>query len=232
MIRALCAASALFAIGGCGLVDSDITDFDLSLPEREVTVDTVDWMLSDMDMLPAVDCSDDAQICGTAVGEYCSAEDVCSGACGQSTETCEVHVGVALWHTFHLSTERPELEQIEGQPLVSVSVKRVYYTISENTLDVDSPPLTVYIGPEGTMAPGDTGAQAIGTIAPVPAGQTVADADVELTDTGRDILAEFMKDYQTPFNLVVGADVVLEAGDDLPTGKLVATVGATATAGL
>ena len=65
---------------------------------------------------------------------------------------------------------------------MSVSVKRVYYRITENTLDVDSPPLTVYIGPEGTMAPGDTGAEAIGTIAPVPAGQTVAEADVELTD--------------------------------------------------
>jgi hypothetical protein len=214
---------------GCGLIDSDVTDFDLSLPEREVRVDTADWELADTGELPAVDCTGgSAGVCETSVGDFCGAEEVCAGACGG--DTCEIGIGVSLWHTLDLATDRPELMAIEGQPLVEVRIERVYYEIAENTLNVASPPLAVYVAPSGVMSPGDAQAERIGTIPPVAAGIRVPEADVELTADGKDKLAARMKTYNTPFNLIVGADVLIEAGDPMPSGRLVATVKATARA--
>jgi len=228
MKRALCVAG-LLAGAGCGLVDSDVTDIDLSLPEREVTVDTADWQLSSTDRLASVDCSMDDQVCSTGLAELCGSEDICSGACG-SGHSCEVRVRVALWHTFDLGAERPELQQIEGQPLVEVRIERVYYTVRENSLDMASPPLTVYVAPEGIMSPDDSEAQAIGTIPSVAAMTTVDEADVELTADGKDVLAARMKDYDTPFNLIVGSELTIQAGDKLPRGRMVTVVKATAVA--
>ena len=228
MKRALCVAG-LLAGAGCGLVDSDVTDIDLSLPEREVTVDTADWQLSSNERLQSVDCSADQDVCSTGLAELCGSQDVCSGTCGAG-QRCEISVRVALWHTFDLGAERPELQQIEGQPLVDVRIERVYYTVSENSLDVDSPPLTVYVAPEGIMSPDDNQAQAVGTIPSVSAMTTVEEADVELTADGKDRLAAFMKDYDTPFNLIVGSELTIAAGDHLPHGRMVTVIKATAVA--
>jgi hypothetical protein len=228
MKRALCLAGTL-AGAGCGLIDSDVTDIDISLPEREVTVDTADWQLANMDRLEPVDCSEDAQVCSTGLDAVCGSDEVCSGACGAG-DSCEVSVQVALWHTFDLAAERPELEQIEGQPLVEVRIERVFYSVDENSLDVASPPLTVYVAPEGVMSPDDSQAEAIGTIPPVPAGTRVDEADVALTEEGVELLAARLKDYQSPFNLIVGSEVRLEAGDKLPQGRMVTVVKATAVA--
>jgi hypothetical protein len=228
MRRALCLA-ALLGGAGCGLVDSDVTDIDISLPEREVTVDTADWQLSSMDQLQSLDCSQDQEVCSTGLAELCGSEDVCSGHCGTG-DSCEVSVRVALWHTFDLGAERPELQQIEGQPLVEVRIDRVYYSVDENSLDVHSPPLSVYVAPEGIMSPDDAETQKIGTMPSVPAMTTIDEADIELTPEGKDRLAARMKDYDTPFNLIVASEVTIQAGDKLPHGRMVTVVKATAVA--
>ena len=229
MIRMVCLAG-LVAGSGCGLIDSDITDIDLALPEREVIVDTADWELADSGEVPAVDCSDDETICGDAMAAVCGAEELCSGACGGGM--CEVDVAVSLWQRFDLKVDSPELMAIEGQALVSVTIDRVHYTVPENTLSVESPPLVVYLAPEGVMSPDDPQAEEIGTIPPVPAMSMVDDGDVELTPSGHDILGRWMQDYQTPFNLIVGSNVLLQAGDELPMGRLVAIVKVEGHAGL
>jgi hypothetical protein len=228
MNRLLCLAG-LLAGAGCGLIDSDVADVDLSLPERTVTVDTADWELADSEEVPAVDCAGMEEICGEAMAEVCAADDVCSGACGG--DTCEINVAVALWQRFHLAVDKPELDSIDDQPLVSVTIDRIYYSIPENTFNVTSPPLTVYVAPDSVMSPSDPQAEEIGTIAPVPA-MTMPEGDLELTPDGQNILSERMKDYQTPFNLIVGADVLIQAGDPVPTGRLVAVVKVDAHAGL
>lgn len=231
MLRLLC-SSAILAVAACGLIDTDIADFDLSLPEKELTVDTMQWELSEAETMPAVDCSESSAVCSAGIGEYCGAEGICFGSCDDADQTCRVEVLVSLWHTFDLAAEKPELQDIDGQPLVRVDIDRVSYDVVENTFSVDSPEFTVYVAPQGVMAPGDPQARAIGTIPGVPAMTTQSDVEIELTGDGREILAGFMKAYSTPFNLIVGSTVTLEAGDPIPTGKLVAVVRVTATAGL
>jgi hypothetical protein len=74
------------------------------------------------------------------------------------------------------------------------------------------------------MSVGAGGAQAVGIIPSLTPGSTIEDESVELTASGRMVLANRMRDYQTPFNLVVGATVLLRAGDPVPSGRLVANL--------
>ncbi len=218
-------------ITGCGLIDPDIADFDLSLPEKEIVVDTSTWQLTEEPQMPAVDCTESAGVCSLGIAEFCGAEGICFGTCNEE-QTCDVKVLVNLWHTFDLAREKPELQEIEGKPLVSITIDRIAYTVSENTMNVDTPEMTVYVAPGSVMSPGDPGAEAIGTLPPVPAGTTVEEQDVVLTPNGREILAEFMKRYSQPFNIIVGTDVDIHAGDAIPSGTLTAVVLVTAVAGI
>jgi hypothetical protein len=219
------------AFVGCGLIDPDIADFDLSLPEKDIVVDTSQWQLTADATLPAVDCTDSAGICSLGITEVCGAEGVCFGSCN-ADQVCDVKVLVNLWHSFDLAKEKPELEEIEGKPLVSVSIKKIAYKVTENTMNVDSPEMTVYAAPGSVMSPGDPQAQAIGTIAVVPAGTTIEEQDVLLSEGGREILAGYMKQYSVPFNVIIGTTVDITPGDVVPTGKLTAVVLVSAVAGL
>jgi hypothetical protein len=212
---------------GCGLIDPDVTDLTLRLPEREVTVDTADWALADEATMPAIDCEGMEGACAAAVGELCAAEG-CAGACGGST--CELVLPISLWNTFDLATEAPELQAIDGQPIVSVAIERVWFEVSENSLDVASPELEVAIAPQSVMTLAD--AEVIGTIPSIEPGALVADGEIALTAGGADVLAGYMKSYATPFNLIVGAELAFAAGDVLPTGRMIAVVHVEASAGL
>jgi hypothetical protein len=225
------AAVAAAATAGCGLIDSDITQFDLSMPERTFTVDTEQWELSSDASLPSIDCSGMPGVCSTGIDQYCGSE-ACFGSCG-ATDECQIKVLVSLYRTVNLYDEKPELQTLDDQPLVDVTIDRIYYVATENTMNVSSPELTVYLAPQTIMNPGDPQARAIGVIAPLPAQTLVLDPiDVDLTPEGRDILRQFMTDYRTPFNIIVGAEVDIQAGDTMPEGRVVAKVSVDAHAGL
>ncbi len=216
---------------GCGLIDPNIADFDLSLPEKEIVVDTSQWNLTEDAVMPAIDCSENAGVCSLGIGQLCGSEGICFGTCGPET-TCDVKILVNLWQSFDLAKDKPELQEIEGKPLVSITIESIGYKVTENTLNVDSPEMTVYVAPANVMAPGDPQAAAIGTIPVVPAGMTSGVLDVQLTEDGRALLADYMKKYSVPFNLVVGTQVDISAGDPIPTGKLTAVVVVSAVAGI
>lgn len=224
MIRMVCLAAALAGLAGCGLIDAEVSEIDLDLSERVVTIDTADWALTDEGEMPSLSCADAPDVCGTQVEAWCGAADLCSARCGG--ETCVVGVEVALWHTFDLAREAPELEKLEGQPLLAVTVDRVSFSVEENTLNISSPELTVWVAPEGVVSieKDGRGAEEVGRIPSMKAGHTSAETDLELTTNGQTVLAEHMRDYATPFNVIVGGRVELRAGDEVPTGRMKAGI--------
>lgn len=222
MIRIVCLAAALAGAAGCGLIDSDMAQVDLDLAEQRVTLDTADWELTDEGTMPAVECADTPRVCASEVERWCGADDVCMARCGG--DTCAVDIVVSLWHEVKLAEQVPELEQLGGEPLVDVTVDRVTFTVAENTLNMTTPPLTVAVAPFGTIATDGRGAQVVGTIPVIEAGKTAGQTSLELTPDGLAILAERMLDYQTPFNVIVASSVALHAGDEVPSGRLVAGI--------
>ncbi len=229
---ALLSSLALSSLGigaGCGLIDSNIADFDLSLPAKEISVDTADWMLVGETIVPAIDCSESAAICDAAVSQFCGNQSLCVGAC--DGQRCKADVAVNLFRSFDLAQEKPELREIDGKPLIDVTISRISYTVTENTMNVDSAPMGIYIGPQTAMTIDHAAAELIGTIPVIAAGQTVSSTDVELVADAKKVVGRYMREYSTPFNIIIGSTVELKAADILPTGKLVAVVEVRATAG-
>jgi hypothetical protein len=216
-------------VGGCGLIDSDIADFDLSLPRKTITLDTADWELQVTDQFPEVPCADTPGLCQAAAQDYCTGAG-CFPMCDGTN--CKVTVQVALWNTFDLAAEKPELAALEDEPVVNVTIDEISYQVSENTLNVPTPELTIYLAPQTVMNPGDPRAEAIGTIASIPAGGTIQHAEVTMAAGARDTMERYLGDFQTPFNVIVGGVVDIEAGDAIPEGRLVAVVDVSARAGI
>src|SRR5262245_5074978 len=139
LFRGLVLAVAI-AASGCGLIDSDITDFDLSVPSKMFTIDTTQWGLSAVDGFTATSCDGQEGICAAAAQEACSVGQ-CFGACNAESKTCDLKVVVGLSSMVNLYSEKPELQTINDQPLVDVAIDAITYTVTENSLNVATPPM-------------------------------------------------------------------------------------------
>jgi hypothetical protein len=224
---------AIGAATGCGLISSDVTNFDLTLPDKKFTIDMGGWQFNSTarDTYLMRTCSaSNPTFCNTAVQQLCTMG--CSGSCGASN-TCELSLDVSLSQTVNLLMEKPELKSINDEPVIKVTIDSVTYEIPSNTLNLDTPEFTVYVAPASVLKTNDPQAKAIGTIPPVPAGW-VTDAPHSFTfsATGRAELVNLMSAFKTPFNVLVGSSLLVTANQPVPTGKLDAVIHIKGHAGL
>jgi len=222
----------LFA-SGCGLISSDATSYDLDLPDKTFSVDTAKWMVDEdrAHALLGMSCASTPAVCSAAATQACG--PACSGACSSTTHTCELSLAVALYQTVDLEKDAPALQQVDAtsHALLSVTVDDVTYAVTDSSLDVPTPPLTIYVAPSNVVDPADPQARAVGTIAAIPAMER-ASGSLQFVDGGKDALTEAMSSFKSPFNILVGATLMITANDPLPTGKADAIVQVRAHAGL
>lgn len=224
--------AAALAVSGCGLIDSSVTNFDLTLKDKQFSVDASGWQVDQQaaNTFLMTNCSSAPTVCMTAATSACPMN--CTGTCSTTTNTCELGLDVGLYKTIDLVTEQPELKEVNDRAVIEVEVDSVTYAITMNTLNVETPPLKVYVAPMSIMDPDDPMAKQIGTIEAIPAGGTVASRDMTFTADGRASLREIMGTYKNPFNIIVGSQIVVGSGDMVPTGRLDALVTINAHAGL
>ena len=174
------------ALGGCGLISSDVTNFDLTLPDKTFTIDMGRWEInsSARDTYLMRTCAGQSpQFCNNAVQQVCTMG--CSGSCGAAS-TCDLSFDISLLQSVNLLMEKPELKSINDEPVIKVTIDSVTYEITSNTLNVDTPEFTVYVAPTSVQKISDAQAKAIGKIEPVPAGWvTEAPHPFVFTPTGR-----------------------------------------------
>jgi len=221
------------SLAGCGLISSDVTDFDLTLPEKKFTIDTAGWDIqqSDADQFTRLSCASDAAVCSRAVASACASG--CTGACN-SNKTCDLMLDISLTQPVNLVAEKPELKSINDQPVIKVTIDSVTYRIATNELNVATPQLDVYVAPVSVvLADTESGATLIGSIPPIPAGQVSSDPEMlTFTSSGRTQLVNIMSSFKTPFNVLVGSSLLITAGQRVPTGKLEAAISVNAHAGI
>jgi hypothetical protein len=213
-------------LGGCNLISSDVTTFSLSFPRKDFRIDSADWHLPGTATVPRVPC---AIGCAAAASSLCGSS--CRADCDTSSDTCVGTVPVALRQDFNLATEAPEYKAISDQPFVSVTVDNVYFDIAENTFNVATPPLRVYLAPTSVQSVDDPAAELVGTL-PSIAPRAVGRNSIVLSPGGRLSVKHYMDDFHTPFRVLIAADVTLKADDEVPSGRMVGAVLATARAGL
>ncbi|MBK8482639.1 MAG: hypothetical protein IPL40_15995 [Proteobacteria bacterium] len=97
---------------------------------------------------------------------------------------------------------------------------RVEYEVSQNTLTIATPELRIYVGPTAATAVTDAGVVLLARLAPIAAGTTVAPTALPMEAAGQRRLAELVKDYRTPFRLLVAAEIAVEGGGPLPRGGI------------
>ncbi len=225
------AAVALSA--GCGLIDSDVTNFALSLPDKQFTIDATGWQVDQQQASTFLQTSCGAMptVCSQAVMQACM--DGCSGSCNASSQRCELALEVSLYRPIDLINEQPELKSIDDEPVIDVQIDSVTYEVTSNTLTVATPEMTVYVAPMSVMDPMDPQAKPIGKIPPVAAGTlTMAPVNLAFTATGKADLIAMMRNFKTPFNVIVGTTLVVSDQSMLPSGKLDAVVHIKGHAGL
>lgn len=232
MSAALGVAAQMVAVGvalgatGCGLISSDVTNFDLTLPEKKFTIDASGWDVqqADADQFTALSCASNASVCSSAVTQACMTG--CTGICN-SAKTCDLSLDVSAKLPVDLMMEKPELKTINDQPVIKVTIDSVTYTVDSNNLNVATPEINVYVGATTVLRPNDPAnpATLIGTIPPIPAGQTITSPQMLMfTPTGKADLVKFMSSFKTPFNVLVGSSLLITKGQAVPMGKLEALV--------
>lgn len=223
---------ASLMLASCGLISSDVSNFDLALPAKKFTIDTGGWQVSQTtaQQYLSTSCQSSEDVCRSAVEQFCPTG--CTGSCNEA-QACDLSLNITLSQTINLVMEQPELKTLSDEPAINVAIDSVTYEISWNSLDVDTAPLTVYVAPASALAPSDANVKTIGTIAPVAAGETTtAPRPISFSATGKAQLVEAMRMFKTPFNVLIGSSLVVTAGQQLPVGKLDAVVHITGHAGL
>lgn len=204
---------------GCGLISSDVTNFNLDLPDKKFSIDTMSWnvdqQMADQALMTA--CTSNAQ-CMTAAENVCQMD--CSGMCNAQSR-CTINLDVGLHTSINLLMEKPELQQINDKAVIEVEIDDVLYLVEQNTLNVATPEIGIYVAPMSVMDPKDPMAKKIGTIPIVTAGMTTPTAQkMTFTADGRANLTSVMGNFKTPFNVIVGSTLTMTAGAPIPSGRL------------
>jgi hypothetical protein len=231
-MKLLTALTAVLATG-CGLISSDVTNFDLTLPDKNFSVDAASWEITDQQAqtVLSTDCSGNPGICSTAAQAACPMN--CDGMCNASTQTCDVTLAISLYQGIDLLAEKPELQQINDEPVIKVTIDSVTWEVTANSLNVATPPMTVFVAPMSVMDPNSPDAKPIGTIAGVEPGETTdAPQALAFTATGKADLVAAMSSFKTPFNVIVGSTITISNGQMVPQGRLDAVVHIKGHAGL
>jgi hypothetical protein len=218
-------------VSGCGLISSDVTNFNLDLPDKKFSIDTMSWNVDQQRADAALNtpCSSTPQ-CMTAVEEVCAMD--CTGTCNPQ-QRCTINLDVGLHTSINLLMEKPELQQINDKAVIEVEVDDLLYMVEQNTLNVETPEIGVYVAPMSVMDPTDPQAKKIGTIPTVDAMKSMTTPQkMTFTPDGRDNLKTAMGNFKTPFNVIVGSTLTIAAGQPLPTGRLDAVIRIRAHAGL
>ena len=227
-----CLGLLLAAVAGCSsLVDPNVADFDLTLPEKSFSIDAAGWQIDEQQAQTYLgeDCSLAPTYCSAAAEAVCEAS--CTGTCNAS-KRCELKLDVSLYQAVNLVDEKPELKTINDQPVIKVTLDSVTYEVVSNTLNVSTPVLKVYVAPATVMDPKSAEAIEIGTVPAIEASGTTEPTSIMFTPMGRAKLVEMMSTYKTPFNVIVGSSLTVTAGQPIPRGKLDAVIRIKAHAGL
>jgi len=219
-------ALGVIAVSGCGLISPNVTTYDLDLPAQTFSVDSSGWQVQSgaiTDYLSRSCSPTTSSLCANAASAACPMN--CTGTCDMAQQTCDLGLDIALHQTIDLLSEKPELKSIDAATTVlQVTVDSVDYEITNNSLSIDTPPLTIYVAPMSVMDPNDAMAKAVGTIEVVPAGTTVTTRAMTFTDGGQARLSATLADFKNPFNILVGGTLLLAHGDTIPKGRLDASV--------
>ena len=223
-------------IAGCGLVNSNTFSYSYDFAPQGFMES---FGMPSSSTVPMVTCDPTA-----APG---SSSDPCAAlqmqimgsaaklSCDTTSRMCAAVVDVRLAYPVDLSMQSLPAPVVQ-YGVDHVTIEKIAYWIMNDQVNVDIPPIDLYVASAAAKDENDPSAKLVGTVAKLPAGATQcgdpADkagdpaangrpvCDVPLSESGQAALAGFVKNYKTPFQLIAHAKVVAHGGEPLPSGDL------------
>lgn len=221
------------AAGACSLVDSSGVHIDYAFDPQEYRQDVNPGV---MGMLPDVACTPGQAPDPCAAVQTQIPPDSGTVACDPVLKKCVATVDISLPQEVDLRQARtPIPDQAVQLGIDAVSVHRVAYWIIENTLNVPTPTVELYVGPQSAGDYRDPRAVKLGSVAPLSAGSNACGdkastdseargkpvCDMQLSADGQRALGDYVKNYrQAPFKLIARALPRAEPGMPLPSGRI------------
>lgn len=217
-------AGAVVGAPSCGLISSDITSVKFNLPPRSYDFSTTQAGLNlPAAELPSVPCSATADCCGL-VSLVVPGIDCSPIICDAPSGTCALTATIeSPPQTVDLKSQAPELQGYSNQTVLDVTISQISYTIPLNTLNVDLPPIQLFVAPSGTTSASDPAAKKFGTVPAIAAGST-APGKVTLDPAGQDAFVGFAHNFGTPFVFLASTTVVAAGGTPVPMGTMRVTI--------
>jgi hypothetical protein len=214
---------------GCGLISSDITALTFDLPPKTYSYDTAVWMLPAGNVAaipcggasPIADCCNPPAIPGVNIPKPdCVATPlVCEG---QPT-VCTVKLPITVHQQMDLKKEVPQLSSLNSQSLADITLSRIRYDVT-STMNIELPPLELYLAPDSVTDPKDPLAKKFGTVPSIPAGATIVDGDVTKEPDADQTFSARGHDFGTPFNFIATTTITIPSGSPTPSGKIDVTI--------
>jgi hypothetical protein len=224
-ISVIARAAALIVVGGCGLVSSDVTKVTFALPAQSYRFDTAQagWKTStatSFATVPSIACAVDADCCSPAVmalGIDCS-----SIICDGTSSTCAFAV------TVEAPPQQIDLKQsvpssLSSQSVIDITVKQITYGVTENSMNVDLPPVQLFIANDGATSTDDPSAVLFGTLPSIPKGKMPM-GEVKLEAGASGAFINIGHHLGTPFAFLARSRVVVPGGTPVPMGALGLTI--------
>lgn len=219
--------AAFVLLGGCGLISSDISKLTFDLPTETYSFDTSQWSNLPKGTIPAVPCAS-ASDCCTAATLTGSGLDCSTLTCNASS-VCEVDVPESAASPVNLVMDVPALKTFAGHGLSNITISSISYVVSNNSLNIDLPPMTLYLAPDGVTDPHDSRAEEFGTIPSIPAG-TDPSGMVILDPNAAQVFAKFTGNISNPFAIIAAGTVAIPSGSAAPSGAITLSVTGTLSA--
>jgi hypothetical protein len=220
-LKARAFAIAALALAGCGLISSDITKLTFDLPTQTYTFDTSMWGNLPAGTVPAVPCTSSTDCCtaGALAGVNCSTTPLDCNA-----GTCEAAIPESVSSPINLASDVPQLSGFANHGLSQITISKITYSVSNNTLNIDLPAMTIYLAPDKVTDPNDPKAVVFGTTMPIPAGTDPTNQPVMLVSNAAQVFGTFTTDISMPFTLIAATVVKIEAGQPVPSGAITIAV--------
>jgi hypothetical protein len=219
---------ALAPVAGCSLINSDITALTFELPTKSYQFST--QMANLPSSFPAVPCG-----AGQAVMDCCAPPaplpqpDCTAMPLSCDNSVCTLHQTVSVAQRVNLSMEVPQLQALgNNKMLADVFIKKISYSVV-STLNVDLPPVTIYLAPDGVTSPSDPSAKKFGTVPATPAGATRS-GDVALEPDAQQTFSSFATNFTAPFGFIASTTLVVASGSTIPSGNVTVSVMGTISA--
>jgi hypothetical protein len=218
--------SGLVVLGalGCGLISSDITKVTFDLPAKTYSFNASQWGIpaGNTQAVPCGGASPVQDCCNPPALPGVTKPDCTAHPLMCVSGVCTLEQPVTVSNSVNLKAEVPVLSSVNNQSIADITLSNLHYD-AQNTLNVDVPPLVLYVAPDGVTNPNDPNAQKFGTVPMIPKGMN-SSGDVILEPNADAVFSARGQMFGTPFNFIATTTVVVPSGSPTPQGMITVTI--------